>query len=55
MAKGIPTIAGAKAIAGLYRDAGGSIWGDKGDSAFYYLILTLTWRLMMPSGRMLPG
>ena len=35
MAKGIPATAGAEVIAGLYRDARGSIWGDRGNSAFY--------------------
>ena len=37
LAKGLPTIASAKAIASLYRDARGPIWGDKGNSAFIIL------------------
>ena len=37
MAKGIPATAGAGVIAGLYRDARGSIWGDRGNSAFIIL------------------
>ena len=37
MAKGIPVTAGAEVIACLYRDARGSIWGDRGNSAFIIL------------------
>ncbi len=33
LAKGLPAIAGAKAIASLYRDARGSIGRDRGNSA----------------------
>ena len=37
MAKGIPATTGAEAIAFLYRDARGPIWGDRGNSAFIIL------------------
>ena len=33
----LPATAGAEVIACLYRDARGSIWGDKGNSAFIIL------------------
>ncbi len=51
LAKGLPAIAGTKAIASLYRDARGFI-GELEEIHTFYLIFILTWHRMIPSGRM---
>ena len=52
LAKGLPAIAGAKAIVSLYRDARGFIGESLKKPNTFYLISILTWHRMIPFGRM---